>query len=648
MSSVINTNVASLNAQRNLTTSQSSLATSLQRLSSGLRINSAKDDAAGLAISDRFTTQIRGLNQASRNANDAISLAQTAEGALAEVSSNLQRIRELTVQSLNATNSASDRAALQLEVTQRLAEIDRISSQTTFNGRKLLDGSFGLAEFQVGANVGETIGVSMGNLRADSIGNYKVGSVVANSSSDQGDLTAGSSVGSNAVHMSSGDASSITSGSLTFNTDSGTQILNYSAGDSSSDIALAINQSSVGVKASAVTEFVLGAAEAASGSVASGALAQNTTYTFLLSSETQNTTNGAAPTSTPTSVSFTTSGDSTGNSINAEDQLDAAASAFNAVSGQTGFIAEVTQTDNGNFGLLLSNAEGKDLRIQQTEGSSVDPGTLTLGALSPGDLINVDLGNDGSNDFLWSFSNSTSNWETNGQGITAEKGPNWVVLSNEGSTDVEIKFGAEIINSFPNYGVQTVPKGTFTGVSIEGLNVIDGDISSGSLSEMGNVGNTANDSTEWVAGNGSWITGSLSLESESVFSVTDSQGGAGIAASGFLTDGGEVSAQLQSVSQMDVSSVESANRTLSIIDGALATVSSQRSIFGAVQNRFESTISNLDTAVESLSAARSRIIDADFASETASLTRAQILQQAGTTVLSQANALPQNVLNLIG
>jgi len=171
MSSVINTNIQSLNAQRNLASSQTSLATAMQRLSSGLRINSAKDDAAGLAISDRMTTQIRGLNQAVRNANDGISLSQTAEGALGEITNNLQRIRELAVQSANSTNSASDRAALDLEVQQRLAEIDRVASQTSFNGQKVLDGSFGSASFQVGANVGDTIGIGLAtSMRAAAIG----------------------------------------------------------------------------------------------------------------------------------------------------------------------------------------------------------------------------------------------------------------------------------------------------------------------------------------------------------------------------------------------------------------------------------------------------------------------------------------------
>lgn len=157
---VINTNVMSLNAQRNLSSSNADLATSIQRLSTGLRINSAKDDAAGLAIAERFTSQIRGLNQAVRNANDGISLAQTAEGAMVEVTNNLQRIRELAVQSANGTNSASDRAALQAEVTERLNEIDRIATQTDFNGTNLLDGTFAAVDFQVGADAGDSIQIT--------------------------------------------------------------------------------------------------------------------------------------------------------------------------------------------------------------------------------------------------------------------------------------------------------------------------------------------------------------------------------------------------------------------------------------------------------------------------------------------------------
>ena len=170
--SIINTNVMSLNSQRNLAASNASLGTTIQRLSSGLRINSAKDDAAGLAISERFTTQIRGLNQAARNANDGISLAQTAEGALAEIGNNLQRIRELAVQSSNATNSSTDRAALQAEVKQLQSEIQRVATQTEFNGTKLLDGNFAGQAFQVGANAGQLITVdSIASAQTSALGN---------------------------------------------------------------------------------------------------------------------------------------------------------------------------------------------------------------------------------------------------------------------------------------------------------------------------------------------------------------------------------------------------------------------------------------------------------------------------------------------
>ncbi|MDO8932293.1 MAG: flagellin hook IN motif-containing protein, partial [Rhodocyclaceae bacterium] len=192
MPQVINTNISSLNAQRSLNTSQASLAQSLQRLSSGQRINSAKDDAAGLAISERFTAQIRGLNQATRNANDGISLAQTAEGALGTIGANLQRIRELAVQSRNATNSSTDRAALNTEAQQLKQEIDRVASTTSFNGVKLIDGSFVSQAFQVGANVGETISVSgIANAKSANLGSSSIAQVTGIAATTPGTAIAG-------------------------------------------------------------------------------------------------------------------------------------------------------------------------------------------------------------------------------------------------------------------------------------------------------------------------------------------------------------------------------------------------------------------------------------------------------------------------
>ncbi len=204
MSAVINTNVASLNAQRNLAGTGNALATSLQRLSSGLRINSAKDDAAGLAISERFTAQIRGLDQARRNANDGVSLAQTGEGALNQMGNILQRVRELAVQSANATNSASDRAALNAEVTQLVAELERFANTTEFNGTRLFDGSNSSLVYQVGANANQTITATTTDFRTSQYGTYQIGNATestAVSGTSTGSAISGAAVSSGWVFV---------------------------------------------------------------------------------------------------------------------------------------------------------------------------------------------------------------------------------------------------------------------------------------------------------------------------------------------------------------------------------------------------------------------------------------------------------------
>ena len=279
MASVINTNIASLNSQRNLTSSQTSLTTSLQRLSSGLRINSAKDDAAGLAISDRMNSQIRGMNQASRNANDGVSMAQTAEGALANSGDILQRIRELAVQSSNASNSASDRKALQTEVTQLTSELNRIATTTSFNGQQLLDGTGGTSNFQVGANANELISMSGSNFTTSSYGNNQVA------------LDAAQATATN--NLLSGSA-------ITINGSRGTAT---ASGTSAKAIAAPVNQNSgtTGVNASAQTQAML-------------EVGANESYTFDLKGD-----NGTA-----VKISF-----STGGGTSATD-LAAGISAFNA------------------------------------------------------------------------------------------------------------------------------------------------------------------------------------------------------------------------------------------------------------------------------------------------------------------------------
>ena len=402
MAQVINTNTMSLNAQRNLSTSGSSLATTIQRLSSGLRINSAKDDAAGLAISERFSTQIRGLDVAVRNANDGISLAQVAEGSLSEIGNNLQRIRELAVQSSNASNSASDRAALNAEVKQLTAEIDRVAKQADFNGTKLLDGSFTSQLFQVGANAGQAIAIDK---------------VV--------------------------DARTQTLGGLTF--------ANVYAGTS------------------------LAAADAATA---------DTTFSQLQIAVTANSTT-----------------------------------------------------------------------------STIDIGAVEVKA---------------------------------GQSITQATA---AAINNKlGETGVYAEVKAGVINLTSVRADQTFAL-AFAGATVAGATV----------ATPANLGLTQ------TSTNGGLLTG----------------------------------ATASFVQGLDITSFAGAQRSLEIVDEALTAVNGARADLGAIQNRFTSVVANLQTSSENLAASRSRIRDTDFAKETAELTRTQILQQAGTAMLAQANQVPQNVMSLL-
>jgi len=323
MASTINTNVASLTAQRNLGTSQTSLNTSIQRLSSGLRINSAKDDAAGLAISERFTGQIRGLNQAVRNANDGISLAQTAEGALKASGDILQRVRELAVQSANASNSASDRQALQAEVGQLVSELDRISQTTEFNGAKLLNGSFGTQQFQVGANANQTIVAATANLRTSVYGN------------NQNTSANGSGSGASAT---SWGTNGVTGGTLAVNGALGSKNITITANDTAKAMADNINlqTANTGVTASARTEAQLSFTSVGA-------------YTFELRADNAPTSPALGQT-----VSFNVT------ALNTADGLSNAVSAINEQASKTGITASLNST---NDGVVLTSASGQDIGI---------------------------------------------------------------------------------------------------------------------------------------------------------------------------------------------------------------------------------------------------------------------------------------------
>ena len=460
----------------------------LQRLSSGLRINSAKDDAAGLAISERFTSQIRGIDQATRNANDGISLAQTGEGSLASAGDILQRIRELAVQSANASNSASDRAALQGEVSQLASELDRIASTTAFNGQKLLNGS-NSNTFQVGANAGEVITATTTNFRTDNYGNYRIGTLAATSSSNLGDLTANSTA--TALASTASATNRVVGSGITINGSLGSANVTIAAAASAKTVIAAINAKAAdtGVTASGQTKID------ATAFTASG------NYSWNITSNN----------SSAVAVTFTV-----GSTVNA-DGLAGAVNAINDASSKTGVTAKV---NTAGTGVTLLNASGENITISGNTG--------TAGSTIGGSAATVSS----------------------------------VVASGEIVLDSDKSFNV--------------------------------------------VSSTAVD----------------------FFAVANA-------------------AQLQKVSQVDVGNVDAANRTIALVDGALQAVNGQRAKFGALQSRFESTIANLRVTSENLSASRSRIRDTDFAAETANLTRNQILQQAGTAMLAQANALPQQVLSLL-
>ncbi len=604
MPQIINTNIASLNAQRNLNKTQNDLATSLQRLSSGLRINSAKDDAAGLAISERMTTQIRGINQAVRNANDGVSLAQTAEGALGELTNNLQRIRELAVQSANSTNSASDRAALDLEVQQRLAEIDRIATQTSFNGLKVLDGSFGSAAFQIGANVGETISVTLGI--ETSVRTAAIGAVATAQSADL------SAIISEGVEEVEGVTASYTSGSIA----------------------------------------------AADYSTVTGSAASYTTDTL-----TPGDFNGVFTITAPGGNAFTV--DATGENfanvgalatfIQNEDGYADAGFTVAAAGNTLVFTASENATGNFSFGGAQGNLLSAGTPAPVAGVADDTSANATFTAVGPnGAAITVTLDSDitGAADLATAIQGAAG---YAGSGFTVAVDPDdatqLVFTATDADTAGSITFGGA------NAGIVTTGGSSVAGVdavdAVPGASVTVADdfslqVGSGEAVSVANGTYTSTQSLVDAINNALSGSGQASINDDGGISIVSAEsitvsGSAGLTALGFQAE----NAASGSLATANVSTATAANDTILRIDSALTDVNNLRSTFGAIQNRFESTIANLQAVSENLSAARSRIMDADFAQETAALTRAQILQQAGVAILSQANSLPQLALSLL-
>ena len=470
---VINTNIQSLNAQRNLNKTLMPLQTAMQRLSSGLRINSAKDDAAGLAVAVRMNSQIKGLSQAVRNANDAVSLVQTGEGAIDEMTNALQRIRELAVQSANASNTALDRSATDKEVQQLIQEVDRIAAQTQFNNQTLLDGTLGSKAFQIGANAGQTISVSM----AQGLKSTQIGQIATQT---------GAPV------------------SITNIVDNSTYINGQ--------------------------EVTLSVAGAAAGQLADSA------YTKAMA-------------------------------INSS-----------GISGVTATANATTNTNANANGVTLDDAA--DHYKLKINGVNVyeHTGVVTVTQSALVDTINV-------------YASQT--------GVTAE-----------------------------------VTGGSIKLTAADGRNI---DIVSTEVASGGGANAYA-----YAAGTIN-ARGTLTLSSSTNIDIGDADNrlGFGAGTSTITVD------TTKNLSGVKVTDVDKSNDAINRVDSALNVISNMRADLGAILNRFTSTMSNLSNVLENITAAHSRIMDADFAAETANITKAQILQQAGISVLAQANSLPQNVLTLL-
>lgn len=672
MALTTNTNVASLNAQRNITKTQSSLNKALARLSSGLRINSAKDDAAGLAISNRMTAKIRGFNQAIRNANDGISMAQVAEGAMDEATNLLQRMRELAVQAANGSNSAEDRVALQKEMDQLYSELDRIASSTEFNGKKLLDGTARSMIFQIGADAGQTLSFGIGSIKSQSLN--------LNGYSKLGDLNGGR-VGAEVATTTLFDgtnAGEIEAGEVLINGKNWSGATATLAGaDDAAAIAAAINSNTGqhGVQATAYN-VIEGNAVADDGTVKSitvdGTTVQATTQGDLVEKINRDMAGVTAMLNSDNSITLS---NETGNDIDITASTGTGLSidtytgyvSLSSLSGEAIAISSGTTeaTSHKELGLKAILAMGFTPTAggsQQAEGQAVS--TTKITASSDLQINAVQVGA--------SASASAADKAASINAIKDQTG-----VEARAYTEVTLVFNADVLGTAANAqainlngtdvdlsvattltdvvdAINTAVSGISASVTEDGLLklrsetgndivVLDNDAAgTGSDDYLGAMYDQTGEELVNDVSTAETAKGSIALTSTTGADIRVTGSDADII--GYTATGGS---QAAVGTGLDVSNVRNANNAINRLDEAISKISEYRSVLGAVQNRFESTISNLANVSENLSNARSRIIDADFAAETAEMTRSQIMMQSGIAMLSQSNQLPQMVLSLL-
>lgn len=555
MALTVNTNITSLGVQKNLNKASDALGTSMSRLSSGLKINSAKDDAAGLQIANRLTSQVKGLAVAVKNANDGISIAQTAEGAMQASTDILQRMRELALQSANGSNSDDDRASLQQEFTALSGELTRIANTTTFGGRNLLDGSFTNTSFQIGANANETISFGMKDISATGLkGSYSEANV-AGGTTTLSAKTTGSVVASYSATAGTAYTTLTADENLTVN---GTTIA-LTTGD---DIDAAITK----INAQTSTTGVTASKDASDNLVFTGSTA------FSVVSDTNAGDSGVGDTAITAAAGLASDAQININGVDidltAGNSLADVETAINAETANTGVTASVNQGR-----LILTSADGKDITLANGSDTAKGAGALAKVGLTAG----------------------TSEAKVD----TATS----VTLNG-----VEVKFDAG-----------------------DTLDDVVSAINSAS------TGVTASKTSD----------GKLSLFSDSDIKIEDGSSGTGLTTLGLTADTTSAVEMETTVSNLSINTAADSQVAIQALDAAIQQVDSQRAALGAVQNRFDSTVSNLESISENSTAARSRVQDADFAAETAELTKQQTLQQASTAILSQANQLPSSVLKLL-
>ncbi len=671
MAMVINTNVQSMNAQRNLTISQNEQSQAMDRLTSGKRINSAADDAAGLSIASRMTSQIRGLDQAVRNANDGISLIQTAEGALDESSNILQRMRELSVQSANGTFSDGNRATLDAEVQQLVKELDRISETTSFNGQNILDGSLGSVDLQVGSEANQTIELNVGAMDSKSLGLGSTSGDVMGAATDLANLT---SLDFNDVMI---NGQSIMAAGETFN----------GAADDAQDLLDAINNNVNGVTAEmvAVAELttpgdgILTAAEEISITVTN---TDATTSTYEIRDTENmddvvnaiNTAGGGA-----LSASLSENGELVVSATNAADITVADGSAGNTALGTANTAAEGK--------LVLTSESGDAITIERgTNGTYADltqlgfresnsAGTIEgFGIGTPGNSWGVGDVNINGVEISATDTDSLAGKIKNINDVSDQTGVTATAFS---TAELDMSSAVIVAGSF-NLNGTTVTVAAATNQSVvDGLNAVkdqtgitatlsgetiqlEGDVASmafddntaGSLAATFTTAPTlvqTDGTADAALAAGSTVDGGIKLESQSGSPISIDLGeNATQADIGLLESNNDGGGRFgQAVNSIDISTAAGAQKAIGIIDNALEEINSTRGDLGAINNRLDFTINNLSNVSQNASAARSRIEDADFAQESANLSRAQVLQQAGTAMLAQANAAPQQVLSLL-